>query len=324
MTTSTLQADVYRRLAFAASPDSTVVTRILAYLNETQQEIMSEPGMDWLLNDADGAYLVSVASRQQYSLPRATLKIKNIWQITNRRKLDPMSIATYRSLYPDPASITGIPEWWVDLGFDATELEPQVAGGSTLFVISTSATDGAAVTAYLEGIRNSGHAFVDSKAMNGVTSVAFTYSDVVNVTKFYLSAAAVGVVRLRETSGTGTILSTIAETETMARYRRIALAPTPSSAITYSVEFERVVTDLVNANDEPILPPPFHRLLAIGARMKEYERRKDVGLLQTSKQDYEKGLKLLKHFVMSQSVGSPNMRYRRPQTDWERQRLTAW
>ena len=149
-------------------------------------------------------------------------------------------------------------------------------------------------------------------------------TDLVDVTKFYMSAAAVGTVTLRETSGTGTVLSTIAIGEQYARYHQIALAPTPSSAIAYSIEFERIVTDLVNANDEPIIPPPFHRLLAIGARMKEYERRKDLGLWQANKSIYDKGLKQLKHWVYLQAVGSPNMRYGRPQTDWERQRLTAY
>jgi hypothetical protein len=56
----------------------------------------------------------------------------------------------------------------------------------------------------------------------------------------------------------------------------VAFAPTPSAAITYSLDYERNVTDLVNPTDEPAwLPAAFHRLLATGARAKDYEYQSD-------------------------------------------------
>ena len=67
MNLTSLLADVYRRLAFASSPAADVTTRLTAFLNETQQEIMGEPGAEFLLNNT-GSF-ASVADRAQYGLP---------------------------------------------------------------------------------------------------------------------------------------------------------------------------------------------------------------------------------------------------------------
>jgi hypothetical protein len=143
--------------------------------------------------------------------------------------------------------------------------------------------------------------------MTGSTAVASTYTYLI-LTKFYISTAAVGTVTLREDSGSGTVLSTIPIGATYARYRRIAFAPPPAAAITYYIDCERLVTDLVNDTDEPLVPQRFHRLLAIGARAKEYEKQNQVGRSQLAKQEYDKELKKLKFWVYESTVGTPNMR----------------
>ena len=51
MTLANLLADVYRRLAFASAPAADVTTRLTAFLNETQQDLMSEPGTETFMND---------------------------------------------------------------------------------------------------------------------------------------------------------------------------------------------------------------------------------------------------------------------------------
>ena len=50
MTLSEMRADLYRRFNYAASPATDVTTRLTAFLNETQNEILSEPGMEALRN----------------------------------------------------------------------------------------------------------------------------------------------------------------------------------------------------------------------------------------------------------------------------------
>lgn len=311
MTLSDLLADLYRRFNYASSPASEVTTRLTALLNETQQDILSEPGMDTLLYDT--MTFASVASTPEYSvLPTSLARIRTIYDTTNFWVLPPRSLAWYRSAYPNPLLITGIPDSYVDLGQWAVLTQPSNA--SELFVISTSATDGAAVTAYLEGYRTGGLFTSVSKAMNGTTSVSFgaAITDWVEITKFYVSAAAVGTITLREDSGIGTALSTIPISQTYARYRRIALAPTPASALTYTVDYARDVANLVNANDEPVLPPKFHALLAVGARMREYEKKDDPRYAEVAT-EYRRRLGQLKYYVYAPAGFSPVMGRRQTQ-----------
>ena len=105
--------------------------------------------------------------------------MKTVYEITNDRRLEPRSIDWYRSLYPDTAAQTGTPEIYVDLGI--TSISTQPAAATEVFVDSTSASDDATVTAYVEGFRTSGYFRSLSVAMNGVTgtSLAAAISDFV-------------------------------------------------------------------------------------------------------------------------------------------------
>lgn len=311
MTLADLLADVYRRLNYATAPDTTVATRITAFLNESQQEILSEPGMESLLDDV--VTFVSVASTAEYSLPPSVARVKSIRDTTNLLTLAPLSESAYKAAYPDPTLITGIADSYVDLGYAGVSVQPSNA--SELFVKSSSATDGATKTAFIEGYTTGGMFRTASVALNGITAASFgaTITTWDRVTKFYIAlnagtaTTAVGVVSLCEDSGAGTVLATIPIGQSFARYRRIALAICPSSAITYSVDYERDVPDLSVANDQPILPPRFHRLLAIGARMREYEKQDDGRRYLAAREEWSYGLRKVKFYVHSQAVGSPNL-----------------
>ena len=304
MTLTAILADIYRRTGYATSPASDVVTRITAFVNEVQRELLSEPGMEYLLNDS--VTFGSVADQATYGLTPAVARIKTIREATNRIKLYAMSLSDYRELYPDTATVTGTPTRFCDLGFDAVQVEPSDA--STIFVISTSGSDTG--TAYIEGYRSGGIPFTASVTMTGATAVSFTPTDVIGITKFYLSAAvtAGATLTLREDSGTGTVLAQIPPGATNSRYRRIALIPTPSAAITYTIDFERNLTDLVNGTDESFLPEKFHRILATGARAKEYEKLERIQKWQIAIKEYETQVKKLKFWLRQQSAGNPNLR----------------
>ena len=303
MTFNNILLDVYRRCGFSTTPDAAVITRIKAFVNETQQEILHEPGMEFLQNAT--ITFASVADQQTYGLPPSVARIKVMRDATTNRIILPgMSLGEYRERYPGPAAVTGTPTRYVDLGFDAISVEPSDASG--IYVVSSSASD--VGTAFIEGVRSGGYQFIDQVTMTGVTAVTFPdYTDVVDITKFYISAAAAGTVTLREDSGTGTTLATIAVGRLYSRYRRIALAPTPAAAITYSLDYERDVADLVENTDEPIIPYSFHHILATGARMKEYEKTSD-SRWELAQREYEKALKKLKFALYEQAVGTPNLR----------------
>lgn len=312
MTLADLLADVYRRTNQATAPASAIATRYTAFLNETQQEILSEPGMESLLDDV--VTFASVASTAEYSLPPSVARVKSIRDTTNLLTLGNLSESAYKAAYPDPTLITGIPDSYVDLGYAGVSVQPSNA--SELFVKSSAAGDGATKTAFIEGYTTGGMFRTASVALNGVTAASFgaTITTWIEVTKFYIAltaagngaTTAAGVISLVEDSGAGTVMATIPIGQSFARYRRIALAICPASAVTYTVDFERDVPDLSVANDQPILPPRFHRILATGARMKEYEKSDNSAYL-IAKAEFDKTLKKLKFFVYSQAVGTPNL-----------------
>ena len=304
MTLDALEQDTYRRLGFAtASVDAATQTRIRAYINEAQNEILSEPGMGALRNGS--ITFASVADTVQYSLPQAAARVKTVYEITNDRVLDPRSLEWYRNAFPDVAAITGTPLYYVDLGL--TSIDTQPAAATEVFADSTAAGDTG--TAYVEGFRTTGYFRALSVTMTGATGVSLgsAITDWVFLTKFYISAAAVGAVTLQTTAAGGTVLATIPIGQTYARYRRIALVPTPSAAITYTIDFEYDVQNMDDANDEPVLPPRFHRLLGVGARMKEYEKQDDERY-DVAEKEFQRGLRKLKFFAYGQAAGTPSLR----------------
>lgn len=302
MTLDDLRLDFYRRFGYASSPASEVTTRVTALFNETQAEILSRPGLESLLNGS--LTLASVASTPTYGLPQAVARLKHLYEATNDQYLIRRSLDWYRHAYPDPTAVTGTPDSFADLGYVGIAVQPSDA--SEIFVDSTSASDTG--TAYLEGYRTGGYYRSLSVSMTGTTAVSLgaAITDFVFLTKFYISAAAVGTVTLHEDASGGTELARIPIGQTQARYRRIALAPTPSAVITYTCDFEWDPQNMANANDEPLLPPRFHRLVGVGARRREYEK-KDDSRRKEADREFEQGMKDLIYFVSSQAVGSPVM-----------------
>ena len=107
--------------------------------------------------------------------------------------------------------------------------------------------------------------------------------------------------------GGGRELARVPIGQSIARYRRIALAICPSAVVTYTVEFERDVPTMSNPQDEPVLPVRFHRLLVLGARMREYEKQDDLQRQRAAQSGYLFGLRKLKLFVYGSAVGALNL-----------------
>lgn len=329
MTLATMLADLYRRLGYAAAPDSTVTTRLTAFLNEAQQDLMGNiqglRNAEWALNFA------SVADVQQYSVYPSTDTIKAIRDTTNRRTLDPMNWWTYRQILPDPSAVTGVPTHWIDMGLYASPGRSTLSlvgptAAASLVAASTSAADNTQ-TLYLEGMIDAGYPATNSFVLNGVTAVASTRSDWVTITKLFLSGTAAGVVSLYQTSvAAGNLLAAFPAGQLSIISHRVALYPTPAGVYQYAIETEPNWTDLVQSNDVPILPVKFHRLLMTGARQMEYERRGHLALMAVAGAELEKGRKELAYFVYSTQVGRPSLSGGAVPTPYDafRGRLTAW
>ena len=78
-----------------------------------------------------------------------------------------------------------------------TQVAVQPSNASKVYADSTAAGD--TNTVYIEGFRTGGYPFTSSETMTGTTAVQVSaYADIISLTKFYLSAAAVGPVTLVE------------------------------------------------------------------------------------------------------------------------------
>jgi hypothetical protein len=294
VTFANILADAYRRVGLQESPDSRAVTRIKAFVNETQQELAGEPGLAQLLRGS--MTFATTADRAEEGLPPAVARVVTIREATNNRRLRQESLDWYRWAVPDAAQQTGTPAIYVPLGMKAVQQQP--ADASSLFVKSTAAGDTTQVLHYEVRVTD-GTIRTGSVTLTGTTAVTLSsaLTTIEEVLDLYLSAVAVGTVTLHEDSGVGTELARIGIGKTRSTYPWIAFAPTPSAAITYMLDYERDATDLVQDGDEPAwLPVRFHRLLAIGARKKEYEKGDDTRYTAAA-QEYDRVLRDLLAYV---------------------------
>lgn len=312
MQLSEIEADLYRRLGFDSAPITATITRLRAFINETQQELLAEPGMEVVLRDT--TTVASVASQPEYSLPQTVSRINHLRDTTNLRTLSEQTESWYRTIYPSPTTITGLPVSFVDLGERAVIGQP-VAGTTQVSTKSDSASDDGTKTLYLDVILTDGTEQSRTIVLNGLTAVNLNIgANIASVTKVLValtaggSTTAVGTIILYAGTGaTGVELSRIPIGKAFARYRHIALAPCPSSVLTYTIDYEREVLDMAQATDQPIVPLRFHRLLAIGARKKEYEKTDNTRYLIAAK-EFDKGMKKLKFWLHSEAAGRPNLR----------------
>lgn len=296
MTLATMLADLYRKLLFSTTPAADVTTRLTSFLNESLQEVISEPGLGaWFARTQPRLTFATVANRPGVALPAFWAgRISGITDADNDRRLEQRSLGWYHAALPDPAAITGTPEAWVDAGYVAVALQP--ANASEIFVDSTAAGDTG--TAYLEGIRTGGYPVSLSVTMTGTTAVTLgaAYTDLIEITKFYLSTAAVGTVTLHEDASGGTELARIPIGQTFSRYHQLLFYPTPASAITYAADGERELPLMTNATDEPPLPLRFHRILVDGAYAKELIKRED-DRAEAAGQKFARGIRDLRYFA---------------------------
>jgi hypothetical protein len=295
VTLTQILADLYRRLSYSSSPATEIATRLTAFVNETLQEILSEPGLAaWIARNEPNPTFASVANRAAYAVPLALDRVDFLTEHTNQRRLTAKSMDWYRATYPDPTAITGTPDAFVPTGFQAVSVQPTAATG--IWGVSTSAAD-TTQSVKVETVRTGGVPFSSALTLNGLTRVQLgTATDHEQVTKFYVSAVGAGDIKLFDAAASGNELGKIPIGLTFARYYAFLLAPTPAAAITYYVEGERPLPDMANGTDEPPFPARFHRVLIDGALCREYELKDDTRAAR-ARQRYEHSVSQLRYFV---------------------------
>ena len=315
MTLGTILADAYRRLRYQASPAADVTTRLTAFANDQHRALLSLPELTQL-RDATLTFASSSGVATSV-LPQAVARIKGIHERTNNRVLTEITLDELRKRDPGLTS-SGTPWAFARGGYVEVAVQPSAA--TELFVDSTAAGDTG--TVYVEGIRTGGYPIAFSTTMTGTTekSIGSAYTDIILVTKFYISAAAVGTVTLWQgTTGAPPTLTTelarIPIGQTYARYQQIHWHPVPSAAVTYYADVTRAILDMANANDEPLLPPDFHDLIGLGIRRREFEYQGDERLLITAAEEKER-IAALRYFVQSTGTGLLSRRGGTRQRRW--------
>src|SRR5688572_4535178 len=113
MTFAQIKTDCYRRLGYASPPVQAVIDRIAAFINESHEEILSEPGLASLMYGS--MTFASVASQARYGLSTVA-QIRSMTDAENDQPIRPRNLAWYRATNPDPANNEGTPEWYIPLG----------------------------------------------------------------------------------------------------------------------------------------------------------------------------------------------------------------
>jgi hypothetical protein len=227
-------------------------------------------------------------------MPFDVARILSIRDTTNDLTLKSASVHWYVGQEPDPSGTTGNPEVWVPIGYGPLRIQPSDA--STLYAVSSSASDTMSIV--IEGVR-AGNLTSATVTMTGATAVSLgAWTEVHKIHLLYLPAGTIEIWEDAQT--TGTLLGTLPIGKTGFRYYTFALWPTPSSALTLTVDYQRQVQDMVSNTDEPLWPEDFHWVLAAGARMLEWEKQDD-SRWQAARQEYEKGVRDLKWFVHQQT-----------------------
>ena len=264
MNLQAIENSAYRRLQVDENQSGDFKTRIDGFVNRWHRQILSQS----MFRSFRKTQVTQATVADQWLYGTKLMEIFHISERSNERRLIKKTEQEWRRRFPDPSQHTGDAEWWIPLG--QTRIAQRPADASELFVISTSASDTG--TIHVEAIRSDGAPIAMSVAVNGTTAASLNsaITDVTDVIDVFLTAVAVGTVTLREDSGVGSVLSTIAIGQAYPRYTKYALAPTPSSVQTLFLDGTVRIDDLAQAFDEPLIPEDFHDLLVDGAVYDEW------------------------------------------------------
>jgi len=300
MTRADLLSALARRTNKNTTLDTATQNRLVDFLNERNRKILSLPGTEALRR-------VSLSLTNTTSVARLAFKevarIHRVYEATNDRYLEPMTLDEYRRQSPDSTSATGTPTHYVWYGLESVARQPPTADKG-LYVYSSAAGD-TTQTVYVEGTLVRNFPFAASATLAGVTqTLVGTATTWERVNRWYLSAAAAGYVALiHDTSITPYELASIVPGQTETRYSVILLWPTPTDALSYTVDASRHVSNLAQNTDQPDLPEDWHDLVLYGALMDEYQHMNDPRY-DIARSEYQERLAQFKYWLAASSAGS--------------------
>jgi hypothetical protein len=295
-----LQTAVYQVCGYPTPVQPVVVQRVKNWLNEAHRHCLRLPGLVEL-RQRSGLPFTTTAGRSIYALPFPFERIDAVVERPSARRLRAISRDVFRSI--DPAETSqGTPTCYAPEGWQPRFAVPNV---TPIWAVSSSAEDTSAPVDPKTGpqvrlitIRGSAFASAiaakDTTYLTGTTRVNVTNNvNCIDIVAFTLSSACVGSVALFDAAVDGTLLALISPGLTHQSYWCVRLWPTPSGAVTYYVDGQIEIPELLHETDVPMLPPSFHDLLAAFARSREYERSGDSRFAVASA-EWERGVGLMR------------------------------
>jgi hypothetical protein len=120
MTRLTILNTIKRRLN-KSTTSTEQDARLLEFINEVHRNVLSMPGMESLRRTT--STVPSIADTASYAIT-SIARINRVWETTNDRRLQEISLDHYRTIDPDPTSNTGTP-WgyaWATTGVSSVTL----------------------------------------------------------------------------------------------------------------------------------------------------------------------------------------------------------
>lgn len=299
MNLTTIQKRIYRQCGLADTPATADITRVLDLINKWYRRTLSKPGMDQLRDTT--LSLTTVAGQAQYGLPQALSRIRDIFDVTNQRRIYGKTLDWLRQVDPGLTATSATVDYWIPLRGWGAVAQPLATTGKPLYVVSDNAGD--VQTAHVETVRLGGIRAGDtSVTVTGVTRAQLgSKTDHIEVTKFWLTSAAVGTVSLYDASSSGNLLAQITPGRTNARYFMIQFYPTVSAALSLSIDCQRSMEDLTLPNEEPLLPEDDHWILVDGPLSDELRQRDSA-----QADDYRKNAMTLISDLQHRLYGNPD------------------
>lgn len=270
--------------------ETQISSLIDSYINLTGLEIHNYHPWTWLRRKQTFS---TVVDQEDYNLDSEIDRIAILRQITTPIRLIYVPDSLFYKYIPNPENIgsgvSRIYRLWEETGFSTN-----LSAADTVYVSSSSSSDGSTFTVRITGRNSSGEVITETLTMNGTTSVTssttFATSGLMQIVK---SAATTGTVTCYRTTG-ATVLSELEPDNLAPRFKRISLYPIPSAVVTMYLEYYEHYRYLVNNTDVPQLDVEWSWVLREGALAKAWEYKQNEQASVQHQTIFDRGLTMMK------------------------------
>ena len=267
------------------------VTRIKRWINEAHRALLRDPQTADLRNGT--LTFTTVPSEASYALPQAFERLLSIVQPDQNTRLLYQTLNLETSIDPGHRSL-GTPSHWSPEGYWPVMRQPN---GTGLWV----STGDNQLEVHLVGVRTDGDQRTFYDVVPGPTTGRVqlgTNTDWTRVLSWSVKKYAdPSEASLYDAPTGGRLLGRIPSLATGVRYQVIRLWPTPTAALPYTVAGEFQIPNMMFDEDEPMLPPSFHDMLGVYARMRLYKKEGDTTRASYEENDWITWQGKLRSFV---------------------------